>query len=57
MDIIFYNERLEEVEYPERYELSNVLSERCEVIVQGKVLNLKEIKGCDITSKDCRRGV
>lgn len=30
-----YNERLEEVTYPEGYEVDNVNTELCEVIVQG----------------------
>lgn len=34
--IIYYNERLEGVTYPEGYEVDNVHTELCEVIVQGK---------------------
>lgn len=33
--IIYYNERLGGVKYPEGYELANVNTELCEVIVQG----------------------
>lgn len=33
--VIFYNERLDGVSYPERYERTNVFTELCEVIVQG----------------------
>lgn len=33
--VIFYNERLNEVSYPDGYELTNVITELCEVIVQG----------------------
>lgn len=34
--VIFYNERLDGVTYPEGYEVINVLTELCEVTVQGK---------------------
>lgn len=34
--VIFYNERLDGVTYPRGYELKNVFTELCEVIVQGK---------------------
>lgn len=33
--VIFYNERLDGVTYPKRYEVNNVFTELCEVIVQG----------------------
>lgn len=33
--VILYNERLDEVSYPEGYEVTNVYIELCEVIVQG----------------------
>lgn len=33
--IIYYNERLDGVLYPEKYERSSVHTELCEVIVQG----------------------
>lgn len=33
---IFYNERIDGVTYPTGYELVNVFTELCEVIVQGK---------------------
>lgn len=33
--VMFYNERLDEVSYPDGYELTNVITELCEVIVQG----------------------
>lgn len=33
--VIFYNERLDGVYYPGNYELGNVHSELCEVVVQG----------------------
>nr|XP_022312232.1 multiple epidermal growth factor-like domains protein 10 isoform X3 [Crassostrea virginica] len=33
--VIFYNERLNGVSYPEKYEVSNVFTELCEVIVYG----------------------
>lgn len=33
--VIFYNERLKDVVYPEGYEVANVLTELCEVTVQG----------------------
>ena len=34
--VIFYNERLERVAYPEEYQLDRVYTEICEVIVQGR---------------------
>lgn len=34
--VIFYNERLHGVAYPTEYELQNVVTELCEVVVQGK---------------------
>lgn len=34
--MIFYNERLDKVAYPAGYELQNVVTELCEVTVQGK---------------------
>lgn len=34
--VIFYNERLDDVIYPEGYETKNVFTELCEVVVQGK---------------------
>lgn len=34
--VIFYNERLNGVSYPEKYEVFNVFTELCEVIVYGK---------------------
>lgn len=33
--VIFYNERLNRVNYPKGYEIANVITELCEVIVQG----------------------
>lgn len=33
--VIFYNERLDEVTYPDAYEVINVHTELCEVTVQG----------------------
>lgn len=33
--VIYYTERLDEVIYPEGYEVVNVYTELCEVIVQG----------------------
>lgn len=33
--VIFYNERLDGVTYPDGYEIQNVFTELCEVIVQG----------------------
>lgn len=38
--VIFYNERLDGVTYPEGYELYNVFTELCEVLVQGKLAGL-----------------
>lgn len=34
--VIFYNERLDGVTYPDEYEVINVYTELCEVTVQGK---------------------
>lgn len=42
--IIFYNERLHGVTYPLGYELYNVLTDLCEVIVLGTVFHTSEIK-------------
>lgn len=36
--IIFYNERLSETNYPEKYVTKNVVTELCEVTVTGIVL-------------------
>lgn len=33
--VIFYNERLDGITYPEGYEIANVITELCEVEVQG----------------------
>nr|XP_022311640.1 multiple epidermal growth factor-like domains protein 11 [Crassostrea virginica] len=33
--VIFYNERISGVNYPEKYQLENILTELCEVIVMG----------------------
>lgn len=33
--VIFYNERLDETSYPKGYQLQNVFTELCEVIVKG----------------------
>lgn len=33
--VIFYNDRLDGVTYPDGYEIQNVFTELCEVIVQG----------------------
>lgn len=35
--VVFYNERLTGAKYPSGYELDNVITELCEVIVHGKV--------------------
>ena len=37
--VTFYNERLDGVIYPKEYEVSDVVSELCEVIVKGKIKN------------------
>lgn len=34
--VIFYNERLDGITYPEKYEVNIVITELCEVTVQGK---------------------
>lgn len=34
--VIFYNERLDRVKYPRGYEVTNVMTELCEVTVQGE---------------------
>lgn len=34
--VIYYNERLDGVIYPTKYEVNNVYTELCEVIVEGK---------------------
>lgn len=38
--VILYNERLDGVIYPDGYELLNVYTEMCEVIIQGTLLSL-----------------
>lgn len=38
--VIFYNERLDEVKYPEGYEFVNAFTELCEVVVEGKFIIL-----------------
>lgn len=37
--VIFYNERLDEITYPKGYENTTVITELCEVTVQGKYQN------------------
>lgn len=39
--VIFYNERLDEVNYPDGYEVVNIYTELCEVIVHGKMKRFK----------------
>lgn len=41
--VIFYNERLNKVKYPDGYEVANVVTELCEVTVRGTCImnNLK----------------
>lgn len=34
--VIFYNERLYEIVYPREYEVTNIFTELCEVVIQGK---------------------
>lgn len=34
--VIFYNERLDEANYPQGYELNGVSTELCEVIIMGE---------------------
>lgn len=48
LNVIFYNERVDRVTYPTGYELHNVFTELCEVIVQG--CNEADMYGsnCDI---------
>lgn len=36
--VLYYNERLEGTTYPLKYEINNVNTELCEVIIQGTVL-------------------
>lgn len=45
--VIFYNERLDRVVYPTGYELQNVVTELCEVIVQGKYGKNVDVKRND----------
>lgn len=40
--VIFYNERLNEVTYPEGYEISNAFTELCEVIVKGIAFQINQ---------------
>lgn len=39
--VIFYNERLDGVKYPDKYEVSTVSTELCEVTVEGKTIKSK----------------
>lgn len=45
--VIFYNERFNDIVYPEEYEVTNAFTELCEVIIKGKqkpdVLNLNPV--------------
>lgn len=45
--VIFYNERMDKIVYPREYEVTNVFTELCEVIIKGKkktgVLNLNPV--------------
>ena len=41
--VIFFNERLNGVTYPEEYEFENVYTELCEVTVNGKESNVLAI--------------
>lgn len=54
--VIFYNERLNEVSYPQGYEISTVFTELCEVIVQGckrsGVFGINCDKPCPANCKD-----
>lgn len=34
--VIFYNERMDNIVYPREYEATNVYTELCEVVIQGK---------------------
>lgn len=43
--VIFYNERMDEVVYPDSYQLTNVYTELCEVIVKGKLYILDRSNG------------
>lgn len=38
--VIFYNERIDGVIYPDGYEIQHVFTELCEVIVQGKEIKV-----------------
>ena len=40
--VTFYNERLNNVKYPDEYEVGNVITELCEVIIKG--MEIKSIK-------------
>lgn len=45
--VLFYNERMDNIVYPVEYEVTNVFTELCEVIIKGKrkpgVLNLNPV--------------
>lgn len=45
--LIFYNERLAESSYPKGYQLQNVFTELCEVIVEGCTNHSVYGTGCD----------
>lgn len=42
--VIYYNERLQAHTYPVRYEIENVFTELCEVIVLGKLMYVQHIQ-------------
>lgn len=42
--VIFYNERLNGVSYPNGYEVENVYTELCEVVVRGTKFNSCKIR-------------
>lgn len=53
--VIFFNERLDETSYPKGYQLQNVFTELCEVIVEGCTNHSVYGTGCDTTCPvNCR---
>ena len=48
--VIFFNERINGVTYPEEYEFENVYTELCEVTVNGKESNVLAISDKSVSS-------
>lgn len=54
--VIFYNERLDGIQYPQGYEDSNVLTELCEVTVTGIYFNIIKLMYKSQVFETCNLG-